>query len=529
MAAARALARLRFAGGRVRDLSFAFFFFIYAWGQTAAYDSTYPSGQDRLQFARSFGDNKALRLFYGVPHDLLDAGGYAAWRVGGTLAIFIAAWGLLAAVKSMRAEEDAGREELVLSGAVGRGASFVASLLAGAAGALLLFAAVWLGVIAAKQSAGESALLALALAGAGAVFYGVGAVVSQLASTRRLALELGAGGLAVAFVLRVVADTADSLDWLRWLTPLGWAEEVRPFTGSRPVVLLLMAGAAAALLVAARWIEARRDIGDGLLHSSDRQEPRLALLSSPLAQTLRDEWGRLAVWVIGSGAFGAITGLLAESVTDVKVSQGLNEQLQKLGSGSLTTASGYIAFTFLFFILVVCLFGSSQIAAARHEEAEEQLETLFSQPVSRRRWLVGRLLLAGAGAAALALVVGLFTWIGAVAVGADVSFGDMMGAGANCMPIALLFLSLGALAFALVPRATAGVAYGLVLVAFVWQLFGSLLDLPSWAVNLTPFHQVGLVPAQSFKGGAALVMLLVAALAMVAAVRVFERRDLVGT
>jgi polyether ionophore transport system permease protein len=529
MATVNALARLRFAGGRIRDLSFAFFFFVYAWGQTAAYDSTYPSAQDRLQFARSFSDNKALRLFYGVPHDLLTAGGYAAWRVGGTLAIFTAAWGLLAAVKSMRAEEDARREELVLSGAVGRRTSFAASTLAGAAGALLLAAAVWLGLLAANQNAGESALLATALAGAGTVFFGVGALVSQLASTRRLALELGAGVLAVAFVLRVVADTSESLDWLRWLTPLGWAEEVRPFTGSHPAVFLLLAGATAGLIAAARWIEARRDIGDGLLHSSDSREPNLGLLSSPLAQALRDEWGRLAVWVIGSGAFGAITGLLASSVTNVNVSQSLNEQLGKLGSGSITTASGYIAFTFLFFILIVCLFGSSQISAARHVEAEEQLETLFAQPVSRQRWLFGRLLLAGAGAAVLALVVGLSTWAGAAAAGADISLGDMIGAAANCLPIALLFLSLGALAFAIVPRASTGVAYGLVLVAFVWQLFGSLLDLPSWAVNLTPFHQVALVPAQSFKAGAALVMLAIAGLAMVAAVRVFERRDLVGT
>jgi ABC-2 type transport system permease protein len=151
---------------------------------------------------------------------------------------------------------------------------------------------------------------------------------------------------------------------------------------------------------------------------------------------------------------------------------------------------------------------------------------------SRQSWVrVSKIASAASSpsAAALALVVGLFTWVGAAAAGADVSFGEMIGAGANCVPIALLFLSLGALGFALVPSATAGIAYGLVLVAFVWQLFGSLLDLPSWAVNLTPFHQVGLVPAQSFKGGAALIMLLVAALAMVAAVRVFERRDLVGT
>ena len=104
----------------------------------------------------------------------------------------------------------------------------------------------------------------------------------------------------------------------------------------------------------------------------------------------------------------------------------------------------------------------------------------------------------------------------------------MIGAGANCLPIALLFLGLGALAFAAVPRATTAIAYGLVLVGFVWQLFGSLLDIPDWAVNLSPFHQVALVPSQSFKAGAAIVMLAIAPVASALAIWRFERRDLTG-
>ena len=93
----------------------------------------------------------------------------------------------------------------------------------------------------------------------------------------------------------------------------------------------------------------------------------------------------------------------------------------------------------------------------------------------------------------LALAIGLLTWAAAAAAGADVSFGDMIGAEANCLPIALLFPGLGALAFAIVPRVTTGISYGLVLVTFVWELFGSLLDLPGWTVELSPFHQVALV------------------------------------
>jgi ABC-2 type transport system permease protein len=528
MAALSQIARRRFAAGRTRDLCFAAFFFVYAWGQTSAYRSTYPTMQDRLNFAESFGDNKSVRLFYGVPHDLLTAGGYAAWRVAGVLAIFIAAWGVLAAVRSMRAEEDSGHEELVLSQPVGRQISFAASILAGIAGAAILWLAVWLGLVVAKLPAGESALFALGLASLGLVSLGVGAVVSQLAATRRLALELGAGALGVAFVMRVIADTASSLDWMRWLTPLGWAEEIRPFAGSRPAVLLLLLGAAALMTAGAGWIAMRRDVGVGFVQVSDTKEADPTLLSSPTAQALRDERGRLAAWLIAGGFFAVVIGLLADSVSSTNVSESLNQQLQKLGVSSVTTASGYIAFSFLIFILMVSLFTASQIAAVRHEEADQRLETLFAQPVGRGRWLAGRLALAVSGAVLLALAIGFLTWVGAVSVGADISLGDMLGAGANCLPIALLFLGLGALAFALVPRATSGIAYGLILAAFVWQLFGSLLDVPDWTVDLTPFHQVALVPAESFKAVAAIVMLAIGVLAMLAAVRLFERRDLTG-
>ncbi len=337
MGALSAIARRRFAAGRVRDLCFAVFFFVYAAGQVSAYRSTYPTTQDRLDFAKSFGDNKAVRLFYGVPHDLLTAGGYAAWRVAGVLAIFAAAWGLLAAVRSMRAEEDSGHEELVLAQAVDRRTSFAASIAAGVAGAAILWAAVWLGLVAGKLPAGESALFALGLAFLGLGSLGVGALVSQVASTRRLALELGAGVLGLAFVLRVIADTADSLDWMRWLTPLGWAEELRPFTGSRPAVLLLLLGAAAVLIASAGWIAMRRDIGVGLVQASDTKEPNPSLLSSPTAQALRDERGRLAAWTIAGGVFAVVIGVLADSVSSVNVPESLNQQLQKLGVSSVTT------------------------------------------------------------------------------------------------------------------------------------------------------------------------------------------------
>ena len=119
LVAPQALAQRAFRDARVRTISFAYLFAAIAYIQPVGYRDAYPSLIDRLAFARSFGDNKAIRLFYGVPHDLLTVSGYTAWRVGGTLAIFASVFGLLAAVRALRTEEDSGRMELVLAGSSG--------------------------------------------------------------------------------------------------------------------------------------------------------------------------------------------------------------------------------------------------------------------------------------------------------------------------------------------------------------------------------------------------------------------------
>ena len=138
-------------------------------------------------------------------------------------------------------------------------------------------------------------------------------------------------------------------------------------------------------------------------------------------------------------------------------------------------------------------------------------------------------MLAVAGAAAISLTAGLLTWAGAESAGVGVSLPRMLEAGANCLPVG-----------AAVPRASRrsptrssrerapGIAYGLVTVAFLWQLFGSLLGAPKWLVDLTPFAHVGLVPAQPFRAGAAVVMLAIAVASALAAVWFFQRHDLTG-
>jgi len=528
VSAASAVAGRTLADSRVRDASFAVFLLLFALANPVGYRHTYPTLAERIAFARSFGTNKAVVLFYGVPHDLLTVGGFTAWRFGGFAVVLTAVWGLLSAVRALRAEEDAGRQELVLAGAIGRRSAYLAAVCSIGVGAAILALAILVGLVAGGLPAGGSAYLALATMAPAAVFAGVGALASQLAPTRRLALELSTAALALAFLLRVVADTGSGLGWLRWATPLGWSEELRAFAGPRPGVLVLPAVATALLLASAGLISVRRDVGTGLLRGHDSADPDLRLLSSPTALSLRAQRGSSAVWLTGVGIFALIVGVLSTSFTRADISGNLERQLRKIGSASITTPAGALGFYFLLFALLVSLYACAQTATIRRAEADQQLETLLAEPVGRRRWLRGQLALAAAGATVLSLAAGLLAWAGAASQHAGVSLARLLEAGANCLPVSLLFLGLGALAFALVPRASTGLAYGLVTVAFVWELFGGLLGAPHWLLSATPFDHVALVPAQPFRPGAAAVMLAIGAAAALAGVSAFARRDLVG-
>src|SRR4029077_13433917 len=151
------------ADSRARTASFALLFAAVAAAQVVGYRDAYPTRVDRIAFAKTFGDNNAIRLFYGVPHDLLSVGGYVSWRVGGFMSIFAAVWGVLAAVRALRTEEDTGRLELLLAAPVGRRRFLLAALAAIAVGAAILWLAMFAGLALTRLPAGGSAFLALAV------------------------------------------------------------------------------------------------------------------------------------------------------------------------------------------------------------------------------------------------------------------------------------------------------------------------------------------------------------------------------
>jgi ABC-2 type transport system permease protein len=231
-------------------------------GTASGFARRYPTPEARLTIAHSVGSNPALRALIGPPFDLGSIGGLTAWRVGGTVAVLAALMSLFTVIRHTRAEEEAGRLDLLCAGVVGRHAALTAALLVALGGNVLGAVVVVIGLLAVGLPAAGSVALGLGVASAGCVFAAVAAVAAQLTERARVARGIAGGVLGLCFVLRAVGDAGPT--WLSWCSPIGWTQQLRPFAHERWWVVALALGMSVALAGAAHALVARRDVGRGL-------------------------------------------------------------------------------------------------------------------------------------------------------------------------------------------------------------------------------------------------------------------------
>ncbi|MEV0293522.1 hypothetical protein [Nocardia sp. NPDC050710] len=81
------------------------------------YQTTFADAID-TNAIRALAENPAIRVLFGTPRALDDPGGFTVWRTGTPVLVLSGVWALLAATRVTRGEEDAGRWDLLLGGAV---------------------------------------------------------------------------------------------------------------------------------------------------------------------------------------------------------------------------------------------------------------------------------------------------------------------------------------------------------------------------------------------------------------------------
>ncbi|MCA1841637.1 MAG: hypothetical protein LC792_00340, partial [Actinobacteria bacterium] len=497
------------------------------------FTTAYDTPASRREIATTVGGNGAFRALFGSGRSLETIPGWTAWRSLGLVVIVGSMWGLLAATRWQRGEEDAGRWELLVAGPTTRRAATRSAVLAMAAGLVALWATTAAVVVAVDRTTAEadfglraSLFLAVALVAPAAVAMAIGAVAGQVVPTRRHSSGLGAAGLAGAYLIRMVADSGSALRWARWATPLGWVEHLHPLTGSSAWPLVPLALFVGGVGFTAVVLAGRRDVGAGLRAADDSAPPRTALLTGTLGLAARQERAVLLAWAGGVAGLSFLFGLIAASLARAP-SSGLSEALARLGARG-DGAAPYLG-TFLFIVgAVLALAAAGQVADARREESHARLDAVLAQPVRRLAWLAGRLLVPAAALAGLAVVAGLSGWAGARSQGAAVGLGHMTGAALNAAVPAFAVIGAGVLALGVAPRRAVAAVYALIGWSFVVQLLVVAGPGSRLLLDLSLFHHVALMPAAPFRPGPAVALLAGAAVAAASGAVAFERRDLVG-
>ena len=507
------------------------------WAIVGAYADTLPGAAERAATAAFSAANPLTRVFDGPASG--TAVGAMVWVEGyKILALLTALMSAQAVVRHTRQEEETGRAELIGSAAVGRHAPLTAALLVALGANVLLGVAVAAAFALHDLPLAGSLVAGLAVTGTGWVFAGVAAVTAQVFGTARAANAAAGGALGVAFVLRAIGDLLGEVSesgvtlisaWPSWLSPWGWAHQMRPFQEDAWWIAALFLALTLATVAVAFVLTGHRDVGPGMV--APRAGPATAApsLTSVLGLAWRLQRGILAVWFVVLAGAGAAFGAVGRSVEDlVGDTPQMADLLSRLAPGA--------QFVDLYFALLMALVG---VAAAAYvvqallrmqaEEASGRLEPVLAAPVGRARWLASHGVIAAAGTIVMLLVSGLACGLSfAAATGAGAGqVAELLGAGLIQVPAALVVGAVVLAAFAVVPRRAGPLAWGVLAAALVMGQFGALLELPAWLMNVSPFTHLPAMPAEPFSATPVVVLLAVAVSLSALAVIAFRRRDLV--
>ncbi|GAB6900097.1 ABC transporter permease [Kineosporia succinea] len=490
----------------------------------SSFAGLYPDVASRVPFAADIEANSGLRALTGPAVDLTTLGGLTSWRAMGTTGIFTAIMNILLVLRHTRADEESGRLELLRSAPVSRAAPLDAALLTALLANIVLGLLISVTLATSGLPVGGSLGFGAAVAGCGLVFAGVAAVTAQLTEITRPATGIASATLAAAYLLRAAGDSTGAT-WLSWLSPLGWAQRLRPFGEVRWWTLLASLGASAALVLLAHRLQSRRDFGSGIV-AARPGPPRAQGLGSSFALAWRLQRGALLGWAAGFAVLGAAVGALANSVGSlVDDSPQLADVLTALG-GEQSVVDSYLGTVFGICGLVAGAYAVSALLRLGTEEGSGRAEMLLATPVGRLPWALGHLTVALAGPAALMVVAGIFTGAtyGLVS-GSWSAFGGSVLAAVSQVFAAWVFAGLGLLLFGVRPSAAAG-AWALLGLAAALQMLGPVLDLPQAVLDLSPFAHLPTLPGGSVSVVPWGWLVLVTALLTGAGLAGLRRRDL---
>jgi ABC-2 type transport system permease protein len=482
----------------------------------------YPTQHDLDQAAAASEDNPAALAFNGPAVALDTLGGQVAFQVGAIGLVVVGLMALLLVGRLTRTEEESGRLELIRSMGVGRHAPLASGLLVVSAMCVVVGVLVTASLLSQDLPTAGSVVLGVSFTVLGLVFVGLAGVTAQVTENPRVASGLAGAVLGVSFAVRAIGDVGDGT--VSWFSPIGLVQKTRPYADDRWWPLLVAVAIAAGLVAAAASLASHRDFGGGLV--APRPGPPVAddSLLRPLGLAVRLQRPAILWWAFAMLLTGVAYGSIADSIEEfVADNEAMADVIAASGGASLTDS--YLGTSLLILALVAGGAALQSTLRLRSEEAAGRSELLLATPTSRSVWMRDHVVVALVGSA-FTVVTGGFG-IGAtygLVIGDLGQVPRLMAASLVYVPAVWTFIGVAVALFGVVPR-LATATWALLAGALVVALFGTVLGLPAWVLDLSPFEHVPQMPAAGLSVVPLVVLSAFAAAATGLGFAGFRRRD----
>jgi ABC-2 type transport system permease protein len=529
LAGAGALARLAARRDRIMLPAWIYVLTILMVSTGYNFKTFYKTPASRESVAAGIIHNPAALALAGPLYGT-SAGALTVYKYGAIAAFAAGLMSVFIVIRHTRADEEAGRLELVGSTAVGRSAALAVGIALAALANVVLALLIGAGLAVIGFPPGGSVAIGFAVGLCGLVFAGVAAVAAQLSASARGARGIAIGVLAAAYLVMGAGAAAGSggLRWLLWLSPIGWATQVRAYAGDHWPVLALPVAASAAVTALAVALAAHRDLGAGLVPPRPGPAQAPGSLRSPLALAWRLQRASLIGWTAGALIGGAAFGSVAKNIGSMLgSSKSLQTAITRLGGQSGVT-DAYLAAMMSILGLVAAGYAVSVVLHLRSDETAERAEPLLATGVSRMGWALSQLATAAAGAAAVLAAAGL---------GAGLSFGlyvgdpgtqlaRLIGAAFAQLPAAIAVAAVAVALFGLLPRSSVAGGWAALAAAAILVLLGPTLRLPQAVQDISPFTHVPKLPGGVASATPLLWLTAVAVVLTAAGLAALRHRDI---
>ena len=525
---AGSLVRLILRLDRVRLAVWVLALGIVPVGTASAFQGLYATDASRVELAATVSSNPAFTALLGPLYDS-SVGGLTAWRVGTLGALLVGLMAVLTMIRHTRDNEETGRRELLGSTVVGRDAPLAAALAVTIGAGLGIGAIITVGLIALGLGIAGPLAFGAGFTAVAAVFATVGAVAAQATQAGSTARGLGVGIVGLFFVLRMAGDAGASngVEWLSWLSPIGWFTRMRPFAGEHWWVLALWAGLAVSLATIAVMVQSRRDVGEGAFPPRPGSARAADRLRSPSGLAWRLQRGSLVGWTAGLGILGVIYGGAGDGIADLLADNPrLGEIFEQIG-GAQTLTDGFFSAAVGIIALITAGYSIRTVLKLKVEEDALRAEMVLATATPRPHFASSHLFYGLAGPVLILVVAGALAGATYGVIVGDVS-GEtprVLVAAISQLPAVWVLTGTAMALYGAAPR-FAALSWGVLALCLILGQLGQILQFPRWSLNLSPFSHIPMVWVDELAATPFVILAAISATLIATGITGFRRRDI---